>query len=126
MRKNKLLFAAIFACASAIASGGDLQSDMKISDKLREAWDSPEIKESIERGIEQNRKGDFKITFDRPVENLKISMLRHEFVFGAPTMAISATQDENGNIDMQRVKNMKKLVWEELFNGATISMLWKY
>ena len=116
----------MFACASAIASGGDLQSGMKVSDKLREAWDSPEIKERIERGIEQNRKGDFKITFDRPVENLKISLLRHEFVFGAPTMAISATQDKNGNIDMQRVKNMKKLVWEELFNGATLSVLWKY
>ena len=123
---NKLLVATIFACASAIASGKNLQSGMEVSDKLKAAWDSPEIKGRIERGIEQNRKGDFKITFDKPVENLKVSLLRHEFVFGAPTMAISATQDENGNIDMQRVKNMKKLVWEELFNGATLSVLWKY
>ena len=126
MRINKLLVATIFACASAIASGKNLQSGMEVSDKLKAAWDSPEIKGRIERGIEQNRKGDFKITFDKPVENLKVSLLRHEFVFGAPTMAISATQDENGNIDMQRVKNMKKLVWEELFNGATLSVLWKY
>lgn len=126
MRINKLLVATIFACASAIASGENLQSGMKVSDKLKAAWDSPEIKGRIERGIEQNRKGDFKITFDKPVENLKVSLLRHEFVFGAPTMAIAATQDENGNIDMQRVKNMKKLVWEELFNGATLSVLWKY
>lgn len=126
MRINKLFIATIFACASAIASGENLQSGMKVSDKLKAAWDSPEIKGRIERGIEQNRKGDFKITFDKPVENLKVSLLRHEFVFGAPTMAIAATQDENGNIDMQRVKNMKKLVWEELFNGATLSVLWKY
>lgn len=126
MRINKLFIATIFACASIIASGENLQSGMKVTDKLKAAWDSPEIKGRIERGIEQNRKGDFKITFDKPVENLKVSLLRHEFVFGAPTMAISATQDENGNIDMQRVKNMKKLVWEELFNGATLSVLWKY
>ena len=109
MRINKLFIATIFACASVIASGENLQSGMKVSDKLKAAWDSPEIKGRIERGIEQNRKGDFKITFDKPVENLKVSLLRHEFVFGAPTMAIAATQDENGNIDMQRVKNMKKL-----------------
>ena len=117
MRINKLFIATIFACASAIASGENLQSGMKVSDKLKAAWDSPEIKGRIERGIEQNRKGDFKITFDKPVENLKVSLLRHEFVFGAPTMAIAATQDENGNIDMQRVKNMKKRLRKKLHKG---------
>lgn len=115
--------ATIFAVA---AMGGDFSSDMKISDKLRAKWDNPEIKMRIERGIEENRKGDFAISFDRPVENLQAELVRHEFVFGAPTMALAATQGKNGGMDTERVEKMKNLVWRDLFNGATFSTLWKF
>ncbi len=127
MKLNRIVpFAILLLCASICPAEKNLEAEMKVSNKLKNIWESPYVKNRINRGIEQNRKGDFNIKFDRPVENLNVSLVRHEFVFGAPTMAISATQDESGNMDMQRVRTMKKLIWEDLFNGATISLLWKY
>ena len=114
------------ALAGAAAFAERAETGMRVSDNLRALWDDPYVKARIERGIEENRKGDFKISFDKPVENLKAELVRHEFVFGAPTMALAATRGESGGMDMERVSKMKKLVWEDLFNGATISTLWKF
>lgn len=123
-RKCIAIAAAVFAGTSAF--GEDAGAGMRVSDALRALWNDPFTKTRIERGIEENRKGDFKISFDRPVENLKAELVRHEFVFGAPTMALAATQGKDGGMDMERVGKMKKLVWGDLFNGATVSTLWKF
>ena len=52
-------------------SFGALVDEMKISDALREKWNDPAVKSRIARGIEENRKGDFSIKFDKTVSDLK-------------------------------------------------------
>ena len=96
------------ALAGAAAFAERAETGMRVSDNHRALWDDPYVKARIERGIEENRKGDFKISFDKPVENLKAELVRHEFVFGAPTMALAATRGESGGMDMERVSKMKK------------------
>ncbi len=99
---------------------------MEVSNKLKSLWEDSAIKSRIERGIEENRKGDFELSFSSPVKNIKVELIRHEFVFGAPTMA-TAMPDKTGNIaDKKWSAKMEQLVWGDLFNGATFSVLWKY
>lgn len=96
MKTFRFIAITAVALAGATAFGKEAKTGMEVSDALRAIWDDPAVKARIERGIEENRKGDFKIFFDRPVENLKAELVRHEFVFGAPTMALAATQGEGG------------------------------
>lgn len=124
MKLTKLFVLA--ACLTPMFSFGALVDEMKISDALREKWNDPAVKSRIARGIEENRKGDFSIKFDKTVSDLKAELVRHEFVFGAPTMALAAVQGKDGHEDAERFAKMRKLVWEDLFNGATISTLWKF
>ena len=67
MKLTKLFVLA--ACLTPMLSFGALVDEMKISDALREKWNDPAVKSRIARGIEENRKGDFSIKFDKTVSD---------------------------------------------------------
>lgn len=95
-----------------------------LSDKLKSLWADPVLQEKIALGIENNRKGDFYLTFidqkKRPVkvDNLKVEMLRHDFLFGAQIFLLGGFKTEEEN-------RLYEKHFLELFNFATVPFYWK-
>ncbi len=100
------------------------KGETPLSDKLRALWADPVLQEKINLNIENNRKGDFYLTFinekNKPVkvENVKVEMLKHDFLFGAQIFLL------NGMETPERNKLYEKH-FLELFNFATVPFYWK-
>ena len=95
-----------------------------LSDKLRSIWTDPVLQEKIALGIENNRKGDFYLHFidsrnrDVKVENLKVEMLKHDFLFGAQIFLLGGFENEERN-------RLYEENFLNLFNFATVPFYWK-
>ena len=95
-----------------------------LSDKLRSIWADPVLQEKIALGIENNRKGDFYLHFidsrnrDVKVENLKVEMLKHDFLFGAQIFLLGGFENEERN-------RLYEENFLNLFNFATVPFYWK-
>lgn len=76
MKKTSTLLCACAASALCAAGG-------QIPQKMRDLWENPVTEARIETGIRANRMGEFYLDFDKPVDDLKIRLDRHEFLFGA-------------------------------------------
>ena len=76
MKKTATLLCA--CAAQCLCTGGG-----QIPQKMRDLWENPVTEARIETGIRANRMGEFYLEFDKPVEDLKIRLDRHEFLFGA-------------------------------------------
>ena len=100
------------------------KGEAPLSDKLKSLWADPVLQEKIALGIENNRKGDFYLTFidqkKRPVkvDNLKVEMLRHDFLFGAQIFLLGGFKTEEEN-------RLYEKHFLELFNFATVPFYWK-
>lgn len=100
------------------------KGEVPLSEKLKKLWSDPVLQEKIALGIENNRKGDFYLNFidaksrDVKVENLKVEMLKHDFLFGAQIFLLGGFKTEEEN-----------RLYEErflgLFNFATVPFYWK-
>ena len=112
---------------SVVASatfGAPKVPETPISNKLRELWSDPVLQEKIKVGIEHNRKGDFYLKFvnakTRPVkvEDLKVEMVSHDFLFGAQIFLLNGfkTEEENRQYEKEFLN---------LFNFATVPFYWK-
>lgn len=117
---SSILLSGVFA----VVAFGAPKPETPISNKLRKLWSDPVLQEKINIGIEHNRKGDFYLNFvnarNRPVkvENLKIEMLSHDFLFGAQIFLLDGfkTEQENRQYEKEFVN---------LFNFATVPFYWK-
>ena len=96
--------------------------------ELREIWlkpinDNPELQKRISEGIEQNRKGNFKlcITDDKgePLKNVtvKVNQKSHEFKFGAHIFMLDEFEKAEDNAKFREM-------FKEYFNLATVPFYW--
>jgi endo-1,4-beta-xylanase len=94
-----------------------------MSELYHKQWDDPEIKERIDFGIENYRKGWCKITFidslNNPVSNLnvKVQQLTHEFLFGSNLFCLGLFEKEGEN-------NKYEKSFLQLFNYAIVPFFW--
>ncbi len=99
------------------------KGEAPMSDKLKSIWADPVLQEKIKLGIENNRKGDFYLSFinakNKPVkvENLKVEMLKHDFLFGAQIFLLNGFKTEKEN-------RLYEEYFLKVFNYATIPFYW--
>ncbi len=97
--------------------------EIPLSDKLKKMWADPTLQEKIKLGIENNRKGDFYLSFidnkNKPVkvEKVKVEMTKHDFLFGAQifVLGLFPTEAENKKFEEMYLK---------IFNYATLPFYW--
>lgn len=96
--------------------------------ELKEIWlkaanEKPELQARIKDGIEQNRKGDFKIRFidkdGNPLRNteVKFNQKSHEFKFGAHIFMLDEFEKAEDNTKFREL-------FKEYFNLATVPFYW--
>lgn len=96
--------------------------------ELRDIWlkaanEKPELQVRIKDGIEQNRKGDFKIRFidgeGNPLRNVRVTFDQksHEFKFGAHIFMLDGFEKAEDN---EKFREM----FREYFNLATVPFYW--
>ena len=101
---------------------------MYSASELKELWlkaanEKPEFQSRIKEGIEQNRKGDFKIRFvDRKGNSLKKIAIKanqksHEFNFGAHIFMLDEFEKAEDNAKFREM-------FKEYFNLATVPFYW--
>jgi len=118
---KKLLLIAL--CLSSASAYADNYKEPPMSEKLKSLWSDPVLQEKMQIGIEHNRKGDFYLEFrdwkNRPVkvENLKIEMVSHDFLFGAQIFLL-------GGFDTPKKNALYEKYFTELFNFATVPFYW--
>ena len=118
---KKILLLAL--CLSAASAFADKYKEAPISEKLKALWSDPVLQEKMQIGIEHNRKGDFYLEFkdwkNRPVkvENLKIEMVSHDFLFGAQIFRL-------GGFDTPEKNALYEKYFTNVFNFATVPFYW--
>lgn len=101
---------------------------MVTAKELRDIWlkaanEKPELQVRIKNGIEQNRKGDFKIRFTdgegNPLRNVRVTFDQksHEFKFGAHIFMLDGFEKAEDN---EKFREM----FREYFNLATVPFYW--
>lgn len=96
--------------------------------ELRDIWlkaanEKPELQVRIKNGIEQNRKGDFKIRFTdgegNPLRNVRVTFDQksHEFKFGAHIFMLDGFEKAEDN---EKFREM----FRKYFNLATVPFYW--
>lgn len=98
-------------------------ADDAISPKMRELWENPITNSRIENGIRANRMGEFRLNFDTPVENLKINLDRHEFLFGAYASR-SVCKGQKIEYTQEQIDTYAKL-YKRIFNYGTVAVAWR-
>lgn len=99
------------------------KGEAPLSEKLKAIWADPVIQEKIALGIENNRKGDFYLNFvdeknrDVKVENLKVEMIKHDFLFGAQIFLLNGFDTPERNALYEKH-------FLNLFNFATVPFYW--
>lgn len=115
------------------------------TDEVRKMWSDPVLQESIELGIKTNRMGDFFLDFrlsdgkSAKVKNVKIEMLKHEFLFGAQAFNTKSFGGKEGmdtgdrferdpavsDAEAQRLNELYEKEFSNIFNFATVPFYWK-
>ena len=101
---------------------------MLSASELKEIWlkaanDKPELQSRIAEGIEQNRKGDFKIRFvdskGNSLKNISVNTNQksHEFKFGAHIFMLDEFEKSEDNAKFREI-------FKEYFNLATVPFYW--
>ena len=96
--------------------------------ELREIWlkaanEKPELQQRIEKGIEQNRKGNFKLRLindkGEPLKNatIRVNQKSHEFHFGAHIFMLDEFENAEDNARFREL-------FKEYFNLATVPFYW--
>ncbi|MBQ2722083.1 MAG: endo-1,4-beta-xylanase, partial [Opitutales bacterium] len=120
----KKLLITLFCGVVATSVFSAPKPETPISDKLRELWSDPVLQEKIKIGIEHNRKGDFYLHFVNKknwkvkVEDLKVEMVSHDFLFGAQIFLLNGFKTEQENRQYEKE-------FLNLFNFATVPFYWK-
>lgn len=93
--RRLLILLCIICCPTLLAIG----QSQKYSDK----WNDPAVKQRIDNGIEQNRKGDVQLTFQdekgRPLKEVsyEIQQVSHELLFGANIFMVNGFDTDKEN-----------------------------
>ena len=101
---------------------------MKSAKELKEIWlnaasQKPGLQNRISEGIEQNRKGDFKLCLTdvngEPLKNVtvKVNQKSHEFKFGAHIFMLDEFEKADDNSKFRKL-------FKEYFNLATVPFYW--
>ncbi len=116
MKKTATLLCA--CAAQCLCAGGG-----QIPQKMRDLWENPVTEARIETGIRANRMGEFYLEFDKPVEDLKIRLDRHEFLFGAYASR-SVADGQPAKYPQERVEEYAGL-YRRIFNYGTVATVWR-
>jgi endo-1,4-beta-xylanase len=83
-------------------------------------WNDPAIKERIQKGIEVNRKGDFRLQFPSLKGNVQIEVkqVKHDFNFGANGFMVNGFETKEKNKRYEEVLT-------SLFNMVSVPFYWK-
>lgn len=112
---------AIFLCA-CVASGL-CAAGGQIPQKMRDLWENPVTEARIETGIRANRMGEFYLDFDKPVDDLKIRLDRHEFLFGAYASR-SVAGGQPVKYSGEQIDKYADL-YKRIFNYGTVATVWR-
>lgn len=128
----------------SLSSGNQEKPLRTFTDEARKMWSDPVLQESIELGIKTNRMGDFFLYFrssdGKPakVENVKVNMLKHEFLFGAQafnTKGFGGKKEMNtgdkfereleiSDVEAERYNELYEKEFANIFNFATLPFYW--
>ena len=132
MTKAKAILISALAFFSAAASFADVQT-AKVSDKLKAMWSDPALQEQIDAGIKANRMSDFILKFrtasgpwsytDKKVSNVKVELVRHDFLFGCNAFLIDGFRNADGSKNQAECDKYGE-TFAKVFNFATLSFYW--
>ncbi len=117
----KKLLAITFLCSVISATFG--AETVGVTDKLKSLWENPVTEARIKSGIRANRMGEFFIDFNAPVEDLKIKLARHEFLFGVYASRLVSKGQKIEYTDEQCETYAK--LYKRLFNTGTVATVWR-
>ena len=126
---TKAILISALAFFSAAASFADVQT-AKVSDKLKAMWSDPALQEQIDAGIKANRMSDFILKFrtasgpwsytDKKVSNVKVELVRHDFLFGCNAFLIDGFRNADGSKNQAECDKYGE-TFAKVFNFATLS-----
>lgn len=90
---------------------------------MRDLWENPVTEARIETGIRANRMGEFYLDFDKPVDDLKIRLDRHEFLFGAYASR-SVAGGQPVKYSGEQIDKYADL-YKRIFNYGTVATVWR-
>lgn len=110
--KLRSSFVAVLICACV-----GLNAQLNRFDSL---WSDPLIEERINKGIEQNRKGDFTVQLPeiRGKADIEVEQIKHEYQFGCNIFMLKGFKDDAKNKRYEEV-------FTSLFNLACVPYYWK-
>lgn len=115
------------------------------TDEVKKMWADPVLQQTIDLGIKTNRMGDFFLHFKHEdgtpakVENVKVEMLKHDFLFGAQAFNVGGFGVKKGlttsdpferdpsvsDAEAARMNDLYEKEFANLFNFATVPFYWK-
>ena len=130
--KIKNIITTALAFAAITASYADVNK-AKVSDSLKALWSDPVLQEQIDAGIKANRMSDFILQFreksgmwtykDKKVSNVKVELVRHDFLFGCNAFLIDGFRNADGTKNQAECDKYGE-TFAKLFNFATLSFYW--
>ncbi len=117
----KKFYLFLLFCSAILTTWG--AETLGVTDKLKSLWENPVTESRIESGIRANRMGEFFINFNVPVDELKVKLVRHEFLFGLYASRLVSKGQKIEYTDEQ-CKTYAKL-YKDVFNYGTIATVWR-
>ena len=96
----------------------------QVPETLKAVWEQPDLREKIDAGIKANRMGMFTLRFDGKVENVKVELARHEFLFGFYASRAACDGVKYQSFSKDEIAKFSELT-RRIFNYGTIACVWK-
>lgn len=120
--ENSKIKRCVIAAVFAVFSFGVAVA--QVPDSLKNAWENPDLREKIDAGIKANRMGMFTLKFDGNVENVKVELVRHEFLFGfyaSRAACEGKVYQKNTEAEIAKFSDLAR----RIFNYGTIACVWR-
>ena len=96
----------------------------QVPPEMKQLWENPAVRQKIDSGIKANRMGLFRLKFAQEVSDVKVELIRHEFLFGiyaSRMMSEGLVYQKYSKEEIARYEQLTKNV----FNYGTIATVWK-
>lgn len=114
----------IYTCFWGLCALISAAAYAQVPQALRDVWENPDLREKIDAGIKANRMGMFTIEFDKPVENVKVDLQRHEFLFGFYASRAACDGVVYQKFTPEQIAEFSRLT-KNIFNYGTFACVWK-
>lgn len=96
----------------------------QVPQELKNVWENPAVRQKIDAGIKANRMGLFTLKFPVEVENLKVELVRHEFLFGIYASRMMSEELVYQKYSKEEINRYEELT-RRIFNYGTVATVWK-